>query len=75
MVMHYPFIVPLQALADWSVFLEQVSPTMFTTEIIGPMERALHGGHGSEIHPSGSESSLILSECVWALAGTFWTHS
>ena len=44
------------------------------TETIGPMG-VLHGRHGSEIDPSGGETSLGPLSMFGPMAGTSWTHS
>ena len=62
-----PLTVTLTGLADWSVFLEQVLPTMLIHDC---NDRTL-GGHYMErhvpdIHLSGSEASFSSCKHVWA---------
>ena len=70
-LIHYTYTVQLPALFNWSAFLEQVLPTSFANPVNSQLRqwdswRALHGRHGSEIHPSDSKTSLRPSKHVWA---------
>ena len=73
-LVHYTYTVPLPGLVDWSAFLEPVLPADPVNSQLRQWDpwRALHGRHGSEIHPS---HLLYHSSMFGPMAGTSGTHS